>query len=70
MGLEHYKRCMFWPHQKVEDFEKTKEKVCKLGEKYHPTAEAVQIEWENAKNRVLCLEMTIDHMTGKLVNES
>ncbi|MBQ9281490.1 MAG: pyridoxamine 5'-phosphate oxidase family protein [Treponema sp.] len=55
--------------KKVEDFEKVKEKVCKLGRKYHPSAEAVEIEWENAKNRVLCLEMTIEHMTGKLVNE-
>ncbi len=53
----------------VTDFEKTKEKVCALGRKYHPTAEAVEIEWENAKNRVLCLELTIEHMTGKLVNE-
>ena len=55
--------------KKVVDFETTKEKVCKLGTKYHPTAESVQIEWEHAGNRVLCLEMTIEHMTGKLVNE-
>ena len=55
--------------KKVEDAEKTKEKVCKIGLKYHPTPEAVEIEWENAKNRVLCLELTIEHMTGKLVNE-
>ena len=55
--------------KKVEEAEKTKEKVCKLGLKYHPTPEAVAEEWENAKNRVLCLELTIEHMTGKLVNE-
>ena len=55
--------------KKVEDFEKTREKVCNLGAKYHPTAESVQTEWEHAQNRVLCLEMTIEHMTGKLVNE-
>ncbi len=55
--------------KKVVDFETTKKKVCKLGAKYHPTAESVQIEWEHAGNRVLCLEMTIEHMTGKLVNE-
>ncbi|MBR1403601.1 MAG: pyridoxamine 5'-phosphate oxidase family protein [Treponema sp.] len=55
--------------RKVTDAEKTKEKVCALGRKYHPTAEAVEIEWENAKNRVLCLELEIEHMTGKLVNE-
>ncbi len=56
--------------KKVEDFEKTKEKVCKLGAKYYPSAPEVNIEWEHAKNRVLCLELTIEHMTGKLVNES
>ena len=55
--------------KKVEDAEKTKQKVCKIGLKYHPTPEAVAEEWENAKNRVLCLELTIEHMTGKLVNE-
>lgn len=55
--------------KKVEDFEKTREKVCKLGLKYYPAASDVDIEWEHAKNRVLCLEMTIEHMTGKLVNE-
>ena len=53
----------------VIDAAKTKEKVCALGRKYHPTAEAVEAEWENAKNRMLCLELTIEHMTGKLVNE-
>ena len=53
----------------VADMEKTKEKVCALGRKYHPTAEAVEKEWEAAKNRVLCLELSIEHMTGKLVNE-
>ena len=55
--------------KKVTDESKTKEKVCKLGLKYHPTAEAVEHEWENAKTRVLCLELDIEHMTGKLVNE-
>ncbi|MBP5283581.1 MAG: pyridoxamine 5'-phosphate oxidase family protein [Treponema sp.] len=54
---------------KVDDFEKTKEKVCKLGAKYHPSMKDVEVEWENAKNRVQCLEMTVEHMTGKLVNE-
>ena len=55
--------------KKVEDFEKTKAKVCKLGAKYYPTLADVDIEWEHAKNRVQCLELTIEHMTGKLVNE-
>ena len=55
--------------RRVTDPEKTREKVCKLGRKYHPTDESVEKEWENAKSRVLCLEMSIEHMTGKLVNE-
>ena len=53
----------------VEDEAKIKEKVCALGLKYHPTAQSVETEWENAKTRVLCLEMTIEHLTGKIVNE-
>ena len=53
----------------VTDAAKTMEKVCALGRKYYPTAESVEHEWEHAKNRVLCLELTIEHMTGKLVNE-
>ena len=53
----------------VTDAAKTKEKVCKLGLKYHPTAASVAEEWEHAKDRVLCLELTPEHITGKLVNE-
>ena len=30
----------------------------------------IQYELQNALPRVQCLELTIDHMTGKLVNES
>ena len=30
----------------------------------------IQHELQNALPRVQCLELTIDHMTGKLVNES
>ncbi len=33
------------------------------------SGEGVEKEIESAKNRVLCLELTIEHMTGKLVNE-
>jgi nitroimidazol reductase NimA-like FMN-containing flavoprotein (pyridoxamine 5'-phosphate oxidase superfamily) len=54
----------------VEDREKTLEKVLALGIKYHPTVEAAQAELDKAADRVLCLEMEIEHMTGKLVNES
>ena len=53
----------------VTDEAKTKEKVCKLGLKYNPSSAAVAEEWERAKARVLCLELTIEHITGKLVCE-
>lgn len=55
--------------RKVTDAEKTWEKVCKLGMKYHPTAESVADEWEKAKDRVLCLKLAVEHITGKLVHE-
>ncbi len=42
----------------------------RLGLKYHPTPESVEVELEKALDRVLILEMTVDHITGKLVNES
>ena len=54
----------------VEDREKTLSKVLALGIKYHPTVEAAKEELDKAADRVLCLEMEIEHMTGKLVNES
>ena len=54
----------------VEDREKTLAKVLALGIKYHPTVEAAKEELDKAADRVLCLEMEIEHMTGKLVNES
>lgn len=41
-----------------------------LGNKYNPSAEDVEREIEQAIDRVQLLELTIDHMTGKLVNES
>lgn len=41
-----------------------------LGAKYYPTAEAVTEEIRKAADRVQLLSLTIDHMTGKLVNES
>ncbi len=54
----------------VEDKEKTYEHVRKLGLKYHPTAESVEEEMKKAAARVQLLELSIEHMTGKLVNES
>ena len=42
----------------------------KLGEKYFPTEEELNDELERSFRHVQMLELTIDHMTGKLVNES
>ena len=55
---------------KVGDPDRARELVRQLGLKYYPTAEEVEIEIEKAIDRVRMLELTIDHMTGKLVNES
>ena len=45
--------------------------VCReLGEKYIPTREELDGELERSFKHVQMLELTIDHMTGKLVNES
>lgn len=54
----------------MEDQEKVIEKLRLLGLKYFPTAESVEEELERAASRVQMLELTIEHMTGKLVNES
>lgn len=43
------------------------EQLCR---KFTDDEEYIQHELQNALPRVQCLELTIDHMTGKLVNES
>ena len=53
----------------VEDREKVIKMVRKLGRKYYPTDAEVEAELAKSGHRVCCLELTIDHMTGKLVNE-
>lgn len=54
----------------VEDREESIALVRKLALKYYPTPEGAEEEVRKAGSRVQMLEMTIDHMTGKLVNES
>ena len=56
--------------KKVTDEAKTRDKVRKLAYKYNPSDEYVDKEWEAAKSRVLCLELSIEHMTGKRVHEA
>ena len=41
-----------------------------LGNKYNPDPQDVEREIEKFLQRVCILELSIDHMTGKLVNES
>ena len=54
----------------VEDRERTVAVLRKLGLKHYPDAESVEREIEKDAARATCLEMTVEHMTGKIVNES
>ncbi|MCH4193569.1 MAG: pyridoxamine 5'-phosphate oxidase family protein [Butyrivibrio sp.] len=56
--------------RKIEDSAETIRIVRQLALKYYPTPEAAEEEVGKAAARVQILELTIDHMTGKLVNES
>lgn len=61
---------LFGRVETIENPEKVIEQCRKLGRKYYPTAEGVEEEIQKAGSRVNILVMTIDHMTGKIVNES
>ena len=52
------------------DEEGIEELLRELGNKYNPDPEDVERELRGAIGRVQMLELTIEHMTGKLVNES
>jgi len=54
----------------VTDEEKARMIGANLCRKFTDDEEFIQKELSNALPRVQCLELTIDHMTGKLVNES
>ena len=54
----------------VKDELKKKEICTNLLRKFTDDEEYIQRELTNAFPRVCCLELTIEHMTGKLVNES
>ncbi len=55
--------------QIIEDREKRLDIVRKIGLKYYPTVAEVDEEMAAAADRVAALELTIEHMTGKLVHE-
>ena len=54
----------------IEDTEEMIPYLQKLGGKYFPSEEYTQQEIERGLRNVMMLELSIDHMTGKLVNES
>ena len=54
----------------VEDEDKKREICTNLVRKFTDDEAYLQKELANAFPRVNCLELTIEHMTGKLVNES
>jgi nitroimidazol reductase NimA-like FMN-containing flavoprotein (pyridoxamine 5'-phosphate oxidase superfamily) len=56
--------------KRIDDADETLKILRQLGLKYYPTAESVEEEIHKAIIRVEILELSIDHMTGKLVNES
>ena len=56
--------------KEVTDPALRRRKLEELARKYYPTEEEVQEEIKKALDRVLFLEMSIEHMTGKLVKES
>lgn len=53
----------------LTDEQKIENQVRKLGIKYYPTPESVEVEMKKALNAVCCLELSIDHISGKLANE-
>lgn len=61
---------IFGRMKEVEDPDKTRRICTNLLKKFSDDEEYLQHELTHALPRVLCLELTIDHMTGKLVNES
>ena len=53
----------------VEDREETIAIARDLGLKYYPSRQDVEDEIQKDGRRVLCMELTIEHMTGKHVHE-
>lgn len=56
--------------KKMTKSQETMDNIRQIGLKYYPTADGVEEEIRKAGAQVQILELTIDHMTGKLVNES
>jgi nitroimidazol reductase NimA-like FMN-containing flavoprotein (pyridoxamine 5'-phosphate oxidase superfamily) len=54
----------------VKDQDKARRICAELCRKFTDDEAYLKRELQNASKRVLCLELTIDHISGKLVNES
>ena len=54
----------------INDLNECLEICKKLWTKFSGTYEELQKELENAGPRVMCMKVDIEHMTGKMVNES
>ena len=54
----------------ITDIKKAEEICSNLVKKFTDDQEYLEKELANALSRVQCLEFTIEHMTGKLVNEA
>lgn len=54
----------------VGDNEKTLEMCRRLAEKFTDDTDCINDEIERCKDRVMCLELVPEHITGKLVKES
>lgn len=54
----------------VTDSDLTRKICTKLVQNFTDDKEYLEKELENALPRVQCIELEIEHMTGKLVNES
>ena len=56
--------------KRVHDVDETLRVLRQFGLKYYPADQSVEEELRNVIAKVLILELSIDHMTGKLVKES
>ncbi|MGI6203963.1 MAG: pyridoxamine 5'-phosphate oxidase family protein [Anaerovoracaceae bacterium] len=69
LGLNIRSVIIFGRIRFITDIEEAKEKLRILGLKYH-SEDYIKDEVEKQASVVQMLELTIDHMTGKIVNES
>ena len=69
-GLNIRSVIVFGSMRVVEDRARALEMVRRLGLKYNSDVNAVEDDVRRSADRVLCLELTPAHITGKLVNES